>query len=115
MLVRRFVCLLRLQWPIDLIGGFVVVLATVFKGTVLSEANVHLAGIQDVDEHLRRRRAWNRGLAPTALKGYEQVAATRILQLVDTLEKQKGAVVLGDWFNYLAYVMLLSSIYVTST
>ena len=78
----------------------------VFKATSLSEANVHLVGIQDVNEHAHRRRAWSRGLAPAALKDYEHIAATRILQLVNALGRQKGVVILGHWFNYFAYVML---------
>ena len=38
---------------------------------MLCEAQVPMVGIQDVDEHLRRRRAWNRGLGPAALKEYD--------------------------------------------
>ena len=81
-------------------------LLAVFKATSLSEANVHLVGIQDVNEHAYRRRAWSRGLAPAALKDYEHIAATRVLQLVNALGRQKGVVILGHWFNYFGYVML---------
>ncbi|TBU27634.1 high nitrogen upregulated cytochrome P450 monooxygenase 2 [Dichomitus squalens] len=86
-----------------------------YKGTVLSEETVHIAGIQNIEEHSHRRRAWTRGLAPTALRHYENIAATRIRQLVDVLEVQKGVVVLGDWFNYLAFDFMSDMAYVSTS
>ncbi|PIL28313.1 cytochrome P450 [Ganoderma sinense ZZ0214-1] len=50
-----------------------------------------------------RRRAWNRGLAPSALKGYDHIMSNRVHQLVEVLGQQEGAVVLGKWINYFAY------------
>ena len=70
----------------------------------LNTTNVPLIGIQDAEEHAQRRRAWNRGLAPAALKGYDHIMSHRVHQLVDVLEQQEGAVVLGKWINYFAYV-----------
>ncbi|PIL28306.1 cytochrome P450 [Ganoderma sinense ZZ0214-1] len=48
-------------------------------------------------------RAWNRGLAPAALKGYDHIMSNRVHQLVDVLGQQEGVVVLGKWINYFAY------------
>ncbi|TBU38266.1 high nitrogen upregulated cytochrome P450 monooxygenase 2 [Dichomitus squalens] len=78
-----------------------------YVGRMLSEsdANLPLIGVQNVDEHLRRRRPWNRAFSATAVKGYEETIARRGRQLVDALERQKGVgeVVLGKWFNFFAY------------
>ena len=46
-----------------------------------------------------RRRAWNRGLAPGAIKEYEVVTASRTRQLIHRLQEQIGEVNLGDWMN----------------
>nr|VWP01392.1 Type III effector protein gala6 [Ganoderma boninense] len=69
----------------------------------MSETAIAFIGIQDVDEHARRRRPWTRGLAPTALKGYGHVMAHRVPQLIDVLARQEGAVVLSRWISYFAY------------
>ena len=84
-------------------------ITSVFTGTVMTESNIHLSGIRDLEEHAIRRRPWVRGLAPPALREYEEIGAARINQLVSRLAEQKGIVTLGQWFNYLAYVMLLLS------
>ena len=70
----------------------------------MSDKNMPMVGIMDTEEHLRRRRAWNRGLGPGALKEYESRVATRIQQLVHRLEEQEGEVILGTWMNYFSYV-----------
>ena len=79
---------------------------TEYVGRMLSEsdANLPLIGVQDVDEHLRRRRPWNRAFSAAAVKGYEETIAKRARQLVDALERQqgKGEGVLGKWFNFFA-------------
>ena len=78
--------------------------------------NLPLIGIQDIDEHLRRRRPWNRALGASALRDYEQTIAARARQLVGALERQVSAmgpeddgrpgreckVILGEWFNRFA-------------
>ncbi len=64
-----------------------------------------LIGIQDVDDHLRRRRPWNRAFSASALKEYEETIAGRARMLVSALERKALAseeVVLGKWFNYFA-------------
>ena len=68
----------------------------------MTEADVPFIGIQDVEEHARRRRAWNRGLGPAALKSYEDVMFGRVRQLLNLLEGQRGPVFLGRWIKYFA-------------
>ena len=50
-----------------------------------------LIAIRDVQEHARRRKAWNRAFSTTSLKGYEPIVIRRALQLADMLEKRAGA------------------------
>ena len=76
-------------------------------GGMLGHNNIPMVGIQDMDEHLRRRRAWNRGLSQNALKEYEQIIATRAQQLLHRLEEQQGEVILGNWFKYFSFVFTL--------
>ncbi|KAI0835198.1 monooxygenase [Hypoxylon sp. FL0890] len=58
---------------------------------------------RDPDDHRKRRRAWDRGLATKALNGY----APRIKTLVDTftsqISQQKGPVDATAWSNYLTF------------
>ena len=70
----------------------------------MSDKNMPMVGIMNTEEHMRRRRAWNRGLGPGALKEYESRVATRVQQLVHRLEEQEGEVILGIWMNYFSYV-----------
>ena len=59
-----------------------------------------MVALQDMEIHLQRRRAWNRSFTPLAVKGYEELIATRAAELVTQLEKQHGEVSLGLWLNY---------------
>lgn len=72
-------------------------------GRVLSDKDLDMVSIQDRDLHLQRRRAWARGLAPKALKEYEEKMALRVSQLVSRLENPKGEVFLDEWFNRFTY------------
>ncbi|KAI0808336.1 cytochrome P450 [Fomes fomentarius] len=78
-----------------------------YHGRMLSDGtHLPLIGIQDVDDHLRRRRPWNRAFSASALKEYEETIAGRARMLVSALERKALAsqeVVLGKWFNYFAY------------
>ncbi|KAI0687111.1 high nitrogen upregulated cytochrome P450 monooxygenase 2 [Cerioporus squamosus] len=74
-----------------------------FIGAMLTETNVPMVGIMDTEEHLCRRRAWNRGLGPVALKEYEHLIDRRARQLVDRLGEQDGEVNIGKWLNYFSY------------
>ncbi|PIL26841.1 cytochrome P450 [Ganoderma sinense ZZ0214-1] len=67
------------------------------------DTHVPFIGIQDVEEHSRRRRPWTRGLGPAALKGYEHIMSRRVHQLVDVLEQQQGPVALEKWIQYFTY------------
>ncbi|RDX41687.1 high nitrogen upregulated cytochrome P450 monooxygenase 2 [Lentinus brumalis] len=74
-----------------------------FIGRMLTDSALPMVGIQDTDVHLRRRKNWQRGMGPAAIKEYEQFIARRARQLLSRLEEQKGEVVIGNWINYLTY------------
>lgn len=69
-------------------------------GRFLSDRNLAMIALQDTELHIQRRRAWNRGLGPAALKGYEDQVAKRASQLVSKIEEHKGEVLLDHWFGY---------------
>ena len=68
----------------------------------MTEMDVPFIGIQDVEEHAQRRRAWNRGLGLAALKSYEDVMFGRVRQLLNLLEGQKGPLFLSRWIKHFA-------------
>ncbi len=89
-------------------GGLALIdLYTDFVGAMLTATNVPMVGIMDVNEHLRRRRAWNRGLGPAALKEYEHLIVRRARQLVERLGEQVEEVNIGNWLNYFRCVVCL--------
>ena len=49
--------------------------------------------IQDLKEHKRVRRPWNRGMTPAALKEYEILMENQVLELIRSLDSQCGQVV----------------------
>lgn len=71
-----------------------------FVGAFLGQ-NYPMVGIQDLEEHTRRRRPWTRGLSTAALREYEHLTARRVRQLADTLAEQ-GETSLDTWFDYFA-------------
>ena len=60
-----------------------------------------LIGIRDSVEHTKRRRTWNRGFNPTAMRQYEPAVHERVLQLLEAIV-QRGRVDLGEIFGYFA-------------
>ncbi|RDX42087.1 cytochrome P450 [Lentinus brumalis] len=78
-----------------------------YIGRMLSATALPMVRIQDTDAHLRRRKNWQRGMGPGAIKEYEQIIARRARQFVARLEEQKGTVVIGTWFNYFMYDVTL--------
>ncbi|KAL5527795.1 hypothetical protein ACEPAG_6596 [Sanghuangporus baumii] len=70
-----------------------------------------LIAIRDMQEHSRRRKAWNRAFSTSSLKGYEPILVRRALQLADMLEKragtkggpQKDAMNLVEWMRYFTF------------
>ena len=62
-----------------------------------------LIGIRDGAEHAKRRRTWNRGFNPVAMRQYEPAVHERVLQLLETI-LQRGRVDLGESFGYFALV-----------
>ena len=67
---------------------------------MLSDKNLPMVGILDLDEHLMRRRRWNRALAPSALKEYEGRVSERARALIQRIGEQPGEIVLGKWIDY---------------
>ena len=75
-----------------------------------------IIGIQDFDEHRRRRKLWNNGLNTAAIKGYEESLEKRVKQLVSELSKKAGNRIEGQlptngetihletWFSHFAWV-----------
>ena len=57
-----------------------------------------LIGIRDGAEHTRRRRTWNRGFNPTAIKQYEPIVHKRVVQLLEAIV-QRGRFDLGEMFS----------------
>ncbi|PIL26706.1 cytochrome P450 [Ganoderma sinense ZZ0214-1] len=75
-----------------------------FIGRMLNNKDLPMVGIQDTETHLRRRKNWNRGMGPAAIREYEPLIAKRARQLVDRLEEHAGGVVtIGNWFNFFSY------------
>ena len=62
-----------------------------------------LIGIRDNAEHTKRRRTWNRGFNPTAMKQYEPIVHERVLQLLEVVV-QRGQVDLAEILSYFASV-----------
>lgn len=51
---------------------------------------VAMSAVNDHAEHARRRRTWTRGLSPAALRDYEEIVNTRVIQLTETLSARKS-------------------------
>ena len=79
---------------------------------MLTATNPPMAGIQDTQVHLARRRSWARGLSPSALKEYEGLVGRRVRQLLRLLEAQDATVVLGQVFNYFRCVMVFCTYWI---
>lgn len=66
-----------------------------------------LVAIRDSAERTRRRRTWNRGFNPIAMRQYEPIVHKRVIQLLETLS-QRGRVDLAEMFGYFAFVFYSS-------
>ena len=62
-----------------------------------------LIGLRDSVEHARRRRTWNRGFNPTAMKQYEPIIHKRVEQLLEAIV-QRGRFDLAEMFGNSALV-----------
>ena len=51
----------------------------------MTDSAQQLVSLVDIREHARRRRPWNRAFSTAALKGYEEILAPRVEQLVELL------------------------------
>ncbi|KAI1783878.1 high nitrogen upregulated cytochrome P450 monooxygenase 2 [Ganoderma leucocontextum] len=75
-----------------------------YLGMTLTHDGLPMVGIQDVDEHLRRRRSWNRGLNSAALKEYEPLMAGRVAELAKLLSTlQEKVIQLDDQFAQISF------------
>ncbi|KAI0822334.1 high nitrogen upregulated cytochrome P450 monooxygenase 2 [Trametes gibbosa] len=72
-------------------------------GRVRTLTNLPLPGIMDTAVHHERRKPWSRAFNAAALKEYEPQVSNRANQLVETLERQKGEISLGEFINYFTY------------
>lgn len=66
-----------------------------------------LVAIRDGSEHARRRRTWNRGFNPVAMRRYEPMIRARVSQLLEVIV-QRGRVDLSELFSYFTLVSLSS-------
>ena len=62
-----------------------------------------LVAIRDGAEHARRRRTWNRGFNPVAMKQYELMVHKRIIQMIEVLV-QRGHIDLAELLGYFTFV-----------
>lgn len=58
---------------------------------------------RDIALHAEKRKVWNRGFTPSALKAYDDIITKRTLQLLDRLGQQNGTLDLGKWISYYTY------------
>ena len=70
---------------------------------ILHPPILSLVSIRDSAEHARRRRTWNRGFNPVAMKAYEPIVYKRIIQLSEVLV-QRSRVDLAELFDYFTCV-----------
>lgn len=62
-----------------------------------------LIGVRDGPEHAKRRRTWNRGFNPEAMKEYGPMVHKRVLEFLGVIV-QRGQVDLCEMFGYLTSV-----------
>ena len=62
-----------------------------------------LIGVRDGPKHAKRRRTWNRGFNPAAMKEYEPMVHRRILELLEVIV-QRGQVDLCEIFGHFTSV-----------
>jgi cytochrome P450 len=72
-------------------------------GRTLHASIPPLTGVRDGPEHAKRRRTWNRGFAPAAVKHYEPMVHKRVLELVEEVA-QRVQVDLSEMLGYFALV-----------
>ncbi len=66
-----------------------------------------LPGIADLADHAQRRKIWEKGMNPAAVKEYEPLIIKRVLQLCDELRRQApgGSVNLAKMLSFFASVI----------
>ncbi|KAI0706673.1 high nitrogen upregulated cytochrome P450 monooxygenase 2 [Earliella scabrosa] len=86
--------------------------STAYMGGTLGRGRDDIDGLLiGVDEHLRRRRAWNRGLSTAAVREYEGLIAARARLFIERLGQQVGEISLDKWINYFSYDFMCDMTY----
>lgn len=57
--------------------------------------------------HAEKRKTWNRGFTPAALREYDEPVIKRTVQLLERLGQQSGTIDLGKWISYYTSVVSL--------
>ncbi|KDR74133.1 hypothetical protein GALMADRAFT_250969 [Galerina marginata CBS 339.88] len=68
--------------------------------------NYSIISIRNTNEHLQRRKVWNRAFGMSRIKKYEPILRNRLDQLVDALQvalKPNGSVDIAEWMSFFAY------------
>lgn len=73
-----------------------------WEGRATDFTNPALIATPDQSEHARRRKLWNRAFSSASLKGYEEIIAGRVTQLVEILSSKNDVVDLNTWFGWFA-------------
>ncbi|KAK7680564.1 hypothetical protein QCA50_016346 [Cerrena zonata] len=55
------------------------------------------------EPHAHRRRLWNRGLTPEALREYEAIIAKRASQVISQIQESKGDIDFASYVNYFTF------------
>lgn len=75
-----------------------------YEATKLPGSSGSLLTLRTTSEHSARRRIWNNGFTPSALKGYEPMIHRRASQLLSRLQAHdKETVNLSAWLSYFRY------------
>ncbi|EKM57284.1 uncharacterized protein PHACADRAFT_254974 [Phanerochaete carnosa HHB-10118-sp] len=66
-----------------------------------------LDGVRDFSVHGARRKPWVKAMGISALKGYEPILQTKILELVEVLSKrQKETIDISHWMNLFGFDLI---------
>ncbi|KAI2465220.1 monooxygenase [Annulohypoxylon bovei var. microspora] len=100
----REVCIVRRSAPQLIFGPNSKCLKSTFYGQVDYDSRKnHIVGATDIEDHRRRRRAWDKGISIKALQTYEPRAKALVDKFVSQIARQRGPVDARDWSMYLAF------------
>ncbi|KAI1452373.1 monooxygenase [Annulohypoxylon moriforme] len=100
----REICVVRASGAQLIYGPNSKCLKSTFYGQVdYDSKKSHIVGATDLDDHRRRRRAWDKGLSSKALQTYMPRAKALVDMFVSQMSRQTGPVDARDWSMYLAF------------